>query len=132
MTFKPRKLVYRQANNQLQTIADLFIASLLHHRRPDESTIHFLERVFCADTRLIFQCCVNRQLELEGRTLERGQQVFVRHDTTQPNLVEVEFSVTNESRIVEMTRLYWLEVRDYLTVVDKNRDGAEKLFGVRA
>lgn len=126
--FKPRRLVYKQAKNQLQQMADLFIAPLLHYRRPEEAMLHFLERLFCAGTRHIVQCRVRETIKLGGMTLAPGRRVFVRHDTAVPELYEVEASADSAS-IQRLTRAQWVRVRDSLVVIDKNRDGVPRMFG---
>jgi hypothetical protein len=129
--FKPRKLVYKQAKNQLQTMADLFIAPFLHYRRPDEATMHFLERLFCVNTRHIVQCMVRQPIQIGHKTIGTGRRVFVRHDTSMPELYEIDASA-DTGPVHRLTRSEWMRVRDSLAVIDKNRDGVPRMFGVRA
>lgn len=130
MDKKPRKLVYRQAGNQLQTIGNLFIATLLHHRPPGQDIYQFMEQMFCVDTRFIFQCVATSNITVDGKTLRAGQRVFVRHDITRPNLFELEL-VKDSGFVLNVDREEWAAVRESLRVTDKNRDGVEKVFGAR-
>lgn len=126
-TFKPRRLVYRQAGQQLQTIGDLFIAALLHTRPEGESVMRFMERIFHVETRFIFQCVVTARFEASGKLFAPGQRLFVRHDTTRPELYEVE-RVADAGPVLAVGREDWMRNRHCLRVVDKNKDGAEKVF----
>jgi hypothetical protein len=126
----PRKKVHKEG--QLKQIGDLFIAALLHHRRPDESTIHFMERLFNVDTRYIFQCAVTASFTLGDCLFTPGMRLVVRHDTTNADLFEVA-DLKESDTVHQVARAQWCVVRGFLRVVDKNKDGEQKVFGdVRA
>lgn len=131
MDKKPRKLVYKQAGAQLQRIGDLFIASLLHHRPPGQNIYQFMEQMFCVTERSITQCEVTRDMRIGKKELWPGHRLFVRHDTTKPDLFELEV-VHDSGPVLALSRAEWLAVRGNMRVIDKNTDGLAVLFGARA
>jgi hypothetical protein len=122
-----RKSTHRQG--QLKRIGELFISSILHHRPANESVMTFMEKFFHVDTRFIFQAVVTEPFEQPmGKRWTAGQRVFVRHDTTEPNLYEM-VGIKDDQGTTRFSKLDWLYIRQFVKLTDKNKDGAEKVFG---
>lgn len=123
---RPRKMVHKQG--QLARIGELFISSLLHYRGPKVGIVQAMESLFHVDTRFIFICEVTTPFLLGGTDFDLGRRVFIRHDTTTPNLYEVS-PMDDADTVHRITKSNWIAIKRSLKVTDKNTYGVEKVFG---
>lgn len=115
-------------------IFKLFIRPLLRYKPENISLDMYMDMLFHEDTRTIFRyvvatpftmpglLCAAAHVKLQGlgvRAVGADQTVWVRHDSTVPDVTEIEWNGAGREQIFSLDTSQWNSVAPHLKKADK-------------